>query len=238
MIKINVGIQARLGSNRLPEKILLKINQKSILEHVVDSVKKTQRYINRNQKFHDMNVDISLLVPNDDINALPVVENVNVIGGDEKDVLSRYIKLIDHDRDIDYVVRITADCPLLPPTYIHKVIVTAVHGKYDYVSNAIPQLRTTWDGSDVEIITPKLLRWLNASISDSFLREHVTLSLHNEFPAWAKKAGVFSCIDMSDVKLSVDTIADFNRVKINMKEACKKIAVWESENGRNNTFKQ
>lgn len=241
MTKINIGIQARLNSQRMPEKILHKIHQKPIIEYVIDAVRKTQRYINRNTSKHNMHVEVSLLVPDNECDLKELIKTtytgVTLITGDEHDVLSRYIKLLDSDSDIDYVTRITADCPLIPPPYIHKCIQTAVMGELDYVSNAITQYRTTWDGSDVEVISARLLKWLDAGVSDKYMREHVTLYLQKQRPSWANVGMVFSGVDMSDIKLSVDTIEDYERIKKSMNEVKRKMHLWELENGADNTYR-
>jgi len=231
---ISIGIQARLNSTRLPRKILKQINSKRVLDYVLDAAFKTKKYINRHSHRNGMEVKIHLLIPEGD--EIHVPRGVEVIKGSEEDVLSRYAKIVQ-DEEVNYVVRITSDCPLVPYALINKAITVAIKGDFDFVTNASPLVRTFWDGSDIEVVSARLLRWMDMAFSCPNFREHVTLGLHTEFPKWASRAHIFSDIDLSTLKLSIDTLEDIERVGRMLESVTSKIHHWEMENGPNTTYK-
>lgn len=131
---------------------------------------------------------------------------------DEKDVLTRYAKCLELN-PCDYVVRLTADCPMLDPRLIDFVVDTAVHFNADYCSNVIEP--TFPDGVDVEVIKAPVLKILSETVSDPRLREHVTLALR-EAGQYQKGLNLVSIVndsDFSSQKISVDTEEDLKRVR-------------------------
>jgi len=234
--KTAIAIQARLGSTRYPGKINAKISGKTVLERVVSECEKTMKYVNRNTHRHGMLVKMYLLIPEgDDIKAPS--NSIKIIRGSENDVLSRYLKVLEEDDEIEYVIRITSDCPLIPTSLINKVITVLNQGNFDFVSNSDPRIRTFWDGADVEGMSARILKYMGATFEDPYLREHVTKGLYvNDTPPWFTKAHIFSGVDMSDIKLSVDDINDLQKVTENVNSVNAKIEYWESINGKNGTY--
>jgi spore coat polysaccharide biosynthesis protein SpsF (cytidylyltransferase family) len=131
-----------------------------------------------------------------------------------------------------FTVRITADCPLLRSALITKAINISVRGQYDFVSNAMPKFRTFYDGCDVEVISSKLLDWLDQTARGSD-REHVMSQLANNVPPWAQLGHIFNRVDTSFLKLSVDTEEDLKNVEEHFNSVEKKIQEWGNTHGHN-----
>lgn len=211
MTKGMIGIQARSTSTRLPGKCFAKIGDKMLLEHVYDACESAARYVNKFSSKTRNSVDVSLLVPmGDEIET--IFKRKSIMPGSEHDVLSRYVKAADL-LDLDYVVRVTGDCPLIPPYLISKHITLAVECDYDYVSNAYGDYRTSLDGVDCEVISRRLLEHMDKNATEAFDREHVTTYAKRCPPSWAKMGCVIGFFDHSNIKLSVDTEEDLENVR-------------------------
>lgn len=160
-------IQARCGSSRLPNKVLKDIAGKSDLQWVIERVKRS-KYINE-----------VMVVTSIEKNNLPLIclcaeMNIRVFAGSENDVLDRYYqaaKLLNPE----YVVRITADCPLFDWRYLDMGI-EQLGNETDYMSEVTESFP---DGLDIEIISFSALKkvWKEAYLSSE--REHVTLYIKN-----------------------------------------------------------
>ena len=157
-------IQARMGSTRLPGKVLLSLEGKTVIEHVVERVKCAKL------------VDEVIVATSININNLPLIrvcaeKNIRVFCGSEEDVLDRFFQLAKLLVPA-HIVRITADCPVIDPAIIDKIIATHFLENADYTSNTIDE--TYPDGLVIEIFTYKSLTqaWNEASLSSE--REHVT----------------------------------------------------------------
>jgi len=113
-MKVGYLITGRLKSTRLPEKILLDVEGKSYLEHMVDRI--------RLSKKTDVIILCTSTNPQDD----PLVTFAQKAGiecfrGDEDDVIKRlYEASVEHG--LDYILNITADCPLVDPVYADKIV--------------------------------------------------------------------------------------------------------------------
>lgn len=162
--KIVAMIQARMGATRLPGKVLADITGHPMLWHVVNRVRKAQ--------FVDQVVVATSIESADDAIANFCAQNgIECFRGSEIDVLDRYYQAARRF-DAEVVVRITADCPLIDPQVIDKVVSAYLEGEYDYVTNT---LRYTYpDGLDTEVLSFAALEkaWLEAHLPAE--REHVT----------------------------------------------------------------
>lgn len=202
MNKIAAIIQARMGSSRLPKKVLAKIEGKPMLWHQVNRLKQS--------KFSpEIIIATSNLEQDKPILDLANQLNVKSYAGSHEDVLDRYYQASLINK-IDIIVRITADCPLLDSEVFDKVLNTFLEGDYDYVSNVRPA--TYPDGLDVEVFSFVTLKktWNNARLSSE--REHVTgyIATHlNEF----KNLNVTNSVDLSDLRWTVDEKEDLEFVR-------------------------
>ena len=116
--------------------------------------------------------------------------------GSIKNVLSRYYE-ISKKSDADYIVRITADCPLVDSSLIDKAIKKIQIHDCDYVSNTIK--RTYPDGLDVEVFSWKALKRTYNSADHPFLKQHVTTYMHGRVPKNIK-SGRFNIKQFSNKK--------------------------------------
>ena len=213
LIRFLIAIQARSTSERLPNKINEKIGEKTILQHVLSSAKSAQKYLN--SQTDKIEARVALLIPEGDQPARDNIQDkgVDLIEGSEHDVLSRYFKALKAFPS-DYVIRITGDCPLLPDYIISKFALLARKQNYDYLSNCFEDSRTAFDGMDCEVISARVLYWLEAQVSEALDREHVTTYFRRSPPEWAKIGAIVGFWNNSDLKLSVDTEEDLERVRL------------------------
>jgi glutamate-1-semialdehyde aminotransferase/spore coat polysaccharide biosynthesis protein SpsF (cytidylyltransferase family)/predicted dehydrogenase len=163
-------IQARMGSNRLPGKSLAEIENRPMLWHVIQRVKRAT-LVDRVVVATSTNTD-------DDVIADMCRQNgITCYRGSEQDVLDRYY-LAARGEKASQIVRITADCPLIDPEVIDRVVRRFQRGDLDYASNAM--VRTYPDGLDTEIFSFTALEraWHEATKSSE--REHVTPYLRSD----------------------------------------------------------
>ncbi len=199
---ISVIIQARLTSKRLPGKSLMKIKDMTLIELLIKRLKKSKYLKNIIFAIPDNKENYKLK------NYL-IAKDYKVFSGDEHDVLNRYYRAAKKF-NLKYIVRITADCPLIDPKILDEVIELFFIKKSDYSSNICPP--SFPDGLDVEIFSFKTLKkiWrLSKNLSD---REHVTQFLRNN-PHKFKISNLLNNENFSNLKISVDNKSDLNLVR-------------------------
>lgn len=193
-----VIIQARIGSSRLPGKVLMNLANKTVLEHVVERVRRAN-YVDE--------VIVATTIKEEDIAIVKLCSNkgIRVFCGSENDVLDRYYQVAKLIKPLN-VVRITADCPLIDPDIIDLVIREHVSKENDYTSNILG-IETYPDGLDVEVIKFDVLK---QTWKESYLlshREHVTqYIIHNNS---YKKSGVINSINYGNERWTLDTRDDY-----------------------------
>ena len=210
MKQVVIGIQARSTSTRLPGKSSYDLGNMTVIEHVIERCQKSAEWLNKNT-IMDVKCSVWLLIPKNDI-LKELKGNFTTLEGSEPDVLSRYVSMAN-DCYPDYIVRITGDCPLIPEYIISSIIKSAIKGENDYTSNTIPEFRTSIDGHDCEVLSNRMLQWLDAEAHSALDREHVTTRIMRDPPKWARIHPIIGYYDMSDVKLSVDTHEDMDAVR-------------------------
>ena len=163
-MKIVAIIQARLGSQRLPGKVLKPLMDKTVLAHVIGRVSQSQKI--------DQIIVATSELPQDDLIELEALAcDVTVFRGDEQDVLSRYYGAALREK-ADVVVRITSDCPLIDSEVIDRVIGDFQSNEVDFASNCIE--RSYPRGLDTEVVTFKALQAAHENAYTPEHREHVT----------------------------------------------------------------
>lgn len=195
-------IQARMGSSRLPNKVMMDLCGKPVLWHVINRVK--------NATHIDYLIVATTRETSDNIIEQQCkLWDVPVFRGPVDDVLTRFFQAVQYLESmagpVNMIVRITADCPLIDPHIINSVVNDMVSGDYDYVSNIDPP--TYPDGFDVEIFTRAALDevYHNATLASE--REHVTPAIRNN-PRF-KKFNHRNIADLSNIRLTLDTGKDF-----------------------------
>lgn len=212
--RILIGIQARSTSERLPNKVNMKIGDKTVLEHVLSSCESSLKYVMKHRNKWGFSAKLVLLCPKGDPIVQQYSKRVRIIEGSEHDVLSRYVDAVEQDpHQIDYVVRITADCPLLPNFVITKFMHIAFLNRYDYLSNVYEGCRTALDGYDCEVLSRRMLNYLAENAKSPLDREHVTTYCRENPPKWAAYGAIIGYHDSSATKLSIDTQEDLDRVR-------------------------
>lgn len=195
-------IQTRMGSTRLPGKVMKEVEGKPLLQHMIERMIRS--------KFVDkFVVATSVEKDNDIIEKLCKQLGIHCCRGSENDVLDRYYQCAKSFNPIpEYIVRVTADCPLHDPKVIDFVVQKFLEKKVDYMTNSFEPLYE--DGFDVEIFTFSALgeAWKNATKKSE--REHVTPYIRNStsFKIYNEKY----CSKYT-YKLSVDTQNDFELIK-------------------------
>lgn len=222
-----IGVQARTTSKRFPGKVLETIDGKPVIKHVLDACERAAKYMNTHSQKSRLLVSVALVVPAGDQLVELYRRKITLIEGPEDDVLTRYAMLAEKT-DADYIVRVTGDCPLIPPYLITKHIKTAVVNGYDYVSNVDEVARTAADGTDCEVVSRALLKYVHENANDAKDREHVTLMIRRDPPAWARIAHIIGYLNLSGLKLSIDTPEDLERVRAEYDRI--KLALTNAEN--------
>jgi spore coat polysaccharide biosynthesis protein SpsF len=195
-------IQARMGSERLPGKVLLPILDQPMLHWVVERVQRA--------RLIDQVVIATTDRPQDDaIAALCRQRGWSCFRGSETDVLDRYYHA---STDADHVVRVTSDCPLIDPA-VMDYIIGAFHAAVpvvDYASNT--HARTYPRGLDVEVFSRDALVQAWRDDTNPSWREHVTPYLYRH-PDQFRLLDVTNPVDYSTYRLTVDTPQDLALIR-------------------------
>jgi spore coat polysaccharide biosynthesis protein SpsF len=202
MSKVVCIIQARMGSTRLPGKVLQDLGGATVLA----------RTVNRMRLARALNeiVVATTIEQTDDA----IVDEADRLGvpsfrGSEDDVLDRYYHAA-LNCEAQVVVRVTSDCPLVDPCVADEVIDTFRRERADYASNTL--VRTYPRGLDVEVMTMEALAdtWRNAV--ETYQRTHVTPYLY-ENPDSFRLHSVTTDADYSGHRWTVDTIEDLEFIR-------------------------
>ena len=195
-------IQARLGSTRLPGKVLMDISGESMLSRVVNRTKQAKLLNQVVVATSDRSIDNAVAK---EVNRL----GVSAFRGSENDVLDRYYKAAQMF-NADVIVRITSDCPLIDPTVIDKVVKAFLNSDMDYASNGL--VRTYPRGLDVEAFTISALTKTWRQASKPYERIHVTPYIY-ENPSIFKLLSISTPQNYSNYRWTVDTPEDLEFVR-------------------------
>jgi spore coat polysaccharide biosynthesis protein SpsF len=199
--KVLAIIQARMSSSRLPGKVLRDLGGKPMLERVISRVSRA-RHIN------GLVVATTVDSTDDPIADFCAQHGTPVFRGSLYDVLDRYYQCALQN-GADVIVRITADCPLIDPQEIDRVIAAFLEGDCDFAANRLPppQKRTSPIGMDTEVCSFAALEqaWQNAA--EKFEREHVMPYLYDT-PGRFRVRVVETAPDMGNLRFTVDTEED------------------------------
>ena len=190
-------IQARMGSSRLPGKVLMEVSRRPMLQRVIERVQRAE-------------------LPKQIIVAAPMLERdrpivdlclqleVPCFVGSENDVLDRYYQCAKMFK-ADPIIRITSDCPLVDPDVIDGAIKLYAMANWQYVNTFFQP-----DGLDCEVFSFKVLEdaWVNAK--EPYDREHVTPYIKGHTLGAGLVDGYF---DLRHLHWSVDTLEDLEFVR-------------------------
>jgi spore coat polysaccharide biosynthesis protein SpsF len=203
-MKTLIIVQARMTSTRLPGKVLKKILGKTLLEYLVERLRRVTL------------ADGFVIATTTNDTDEPIVEmcrrlQVPCTRGSELDVLSRYYEAAClHEADV--VVRVTSDCPLIDPVVIDRAIrfYQEHRSQYDYVSNALTQSYPY--GMATEVFSFKALEEAHCEATAEPEREHVTPFLYTH-PERYRVGHVVHPKNISHHRWTVDTPEDFELVR-------------------------
>ena len=207
-MKVIAVTQARVGSSRLPEKVLKTINGKTLLEIHLERLMNSKRI--------DQVVVATTWEPNaEQIKNIAQKLGVQVVQGSVDDVLDRFYQGVKNE-EVDYIVRLTSDCPLIDALLVDEVIDFMLLHKVDYVSNTLKP--SFPDGQDIEVFTVQALEkaWRSANLKSE--REHVTPFIWKNSSYFQQSLftslNYSNEVDHSAVRLTVDEQRDFDTIQL------------------------
>ena len=194
-------VQARMGSTRLPSKVMSPIVGKPLIELLLTRLSNAQ-------SIDEIVVATSIDTRNDIL-----AEHVESIGykvfrGSENDVLDRYFRAAIAS-SADVIVRITGDCPLIDSAIVDSTVSLRIESGADYASNTTPP--SFPDGLDTEVFTMSSLAIAHAQATTAAQREHVTPFIRES--GQFRTANLTSVIDASSMRWTVDEPADLEVVR-------------------------
>ncbi|MFF6014769.1 cytidylyltransferase domain-containing protein [Lysinibacillus fusiformis] len=201
-MRIVAIIQARMGSTRLPGKILKKVNGRPLLSYQLERLQQSNH-------INDLVIATTLNEKDDLIVEFCKKNNILWFRGSEKDVLARYYETAKTFK-ADAIVRITSDCPIIDVQVVDKTIQYFVDNNYEYVSNTVD--RTYPRGLDTEAFTFEALEKAYKEAVMERDREHVTAYFYTN-PDVFKISSVRNETDYSKYRWTVDTEEDFQLIK-------------------------
>jgi spore coat polysaccharide biosynthesis protein SpsF len=201
-VKTVVIIQARMGSTRLPGKVLLDLGGQTVLSRVVRRTQQSKRTQEILVATTDLAQDAAIVAECDRL-------HVSCFRGSEQDVLQRYYGAA-MSCAADAVVRITSDCPLIDPDVMDETIRVFEDERADYASNVNP--RRFPRGLDAEVFTVAVLERAWREAREPYQREHVTPYIYNH-PETFHIASNIGKDDYSEHRWTLDTPEDLNLMR-------------------------
>lgn len=206
-MRIIAVTQARVGSTRLPGKVMMKVGEDTLLGIHLERILKAKMLTS---------VTVATTVAPEDE---PIVEVAKTYGvgtfrGSVEDVLDRFCQALRGQR-ADYVARLTSDCPLIDPVLIDKVIKHATDNDLDYCSNTLDPSYP--DGQDVEVFKMSALEAAWQKAQQKSEREHVTPYIWKN--STFKGGNLFKSdnfkesYDYGHLRMTVDEAADFDLIR-------------------------
>lgn len=196
-------VQARMGSTRLPGKVLAPVRGRPLLATMLDRV-------GGFDGVDGVVVATTVLERDDPIAELAADQGAGVFRGSEDDVLGRFAGAAEQ-AGAGTIVRLTADCPLIVPDAVAAVLSALDEHAVDLATNAPPHGRTWPDGFDAEAFSRDSLDRLDAIATTSADREHVTHGFHVH-PQFSVQE-VHLPEDVGSLRLTVDTAEDLDLVR-------------------------
>jgi len=206
-MKVAAIVQARQGSSRLPGKALLDTCGKPALQRVIERL--------RAAKCLD---DVIVAMPegknDDELAAFCEKMGYSYFRGDEEDVLSRVLEAA-RNFQVDVIVEVTADCPLLDWNHVDHLVKLFLSGDYDFVSNVGE--RTFPRGYDIRVFSREALERANRDCGNAIDRQHVSTAMYLNPTTkqnykclnWPAPAGQ----NRPDIEVTLDTPEDLELIR-------------------------
>lgn len=202
--RIVAVVQARLGSTRLPGKVLLDLAGRPLLAWVLERLRRARSVDEVRLAIPDAAADAPLA-------ALAGRLGVPVTRGSESDVLGRYLAAA-RESSAAHVVRVTSDCPFIDPELVDALVAHHLRTGADYSSNCRPP---SWPrGFDAEIAGRAALDRAGRETRDAYDREHVMPYLYREPGRFrVSHLPAPAALRRPDLRVCVDTEADLRAVR-------------------------
>ncbi len=198
-LKIIAMVQARMGSTRLPGKVLKLLNGQPVLQQIIRRLQKVAN-------LSEIIIVTSNLAQDDPIEMLCQQMGIGCYRGSESNVFARYLDAINQYQ-AELIIRITGDCPLVSPEIIEEMI-SEYRPEIDYLSNCHP-IRTVPVGLDVEIFSAKSFRQIASQITEQYDLEHVTPFYYRHPENFNLATHTFKQLKLDiEQRLTLDTAAD------------------------------
>lgn len=200
-MKTVVIVQARMGSTRLPNKVMKPIGGTPMIELLLSRLARARE------------VDQIVVATSIDPRNQPLADHVRALGfqcvaGSENDVMARYIQAA-RACEADVIVRVTGDCPLVDPEVVDEAIRTFRSHAVDYFSNIVPPSYP--DGLDTEVFTLSALERAASETSSDYDHEHVTTYLRES--GRFKTASMTCEQNLASLRWTVDDPADLDVIE-------------------------
>jgi spore coat polysaccharide biosynthesis protein SpsF (cytidylyltransferase family) len=195
-------VQARMSSTRFPGKVLADLGGKPMLAHIIERLQLAEMLDQVVVATTDRSED-------DAVADFASACGARVTRGSLADVLGRYV-LAAGEHDADVVVRITADCPLVDPELVDRLVRVRAAADAEYASNVLEPSYP--EGYDAEVLTAECLRRIDVESTLDYEREHVTPRIR-EHPDEYRTAQLRNDRDLTWIRLTVDVHADLERVR-------------------------
>tara|TARA_B100001105_G_scaffold245598_1_gene228412 strand:- start:171 stop:941 length:771 start_codon:yes stop_codon:yes gene_type:complete len=196
-------IQARMGSTRLPGKVLMEVIEgKPVLYYVINQLKYCK-------SFEKLIVATTTLPEDDKIVQFCMDNDVNYFRGDSKNVLERHYRCAEKF-SLSTVIRMPADKPLLDPEVVDKVVEAFNSNSYDYVTNFLPS--TYPSGTEVEVLSFNALKIAYEKAILPSEKEHVTNYIYDHKDDF-RIFNVVNSENLSNFRWAVDRIEDLRLVR-------------------------
>ena len=201
--KVTAIVQARVGSSRLPGKVLTQIFGKELLYHLVENLKRS-KYIS------DITILTSKSPEDKKIIKFCKLHKINYFTGALDNTFLRFRKFLLKNKNIKLFIRISGDSPLLDYQIIDNMIIQSKNKNFDVFTNIFP--RSFPKGQSVEIINTKKFLSVNPKLLNKSQREHVTKYFYSNYDKF-KIINYLNKMNLSEINLSIDTKKDLIKIK-------------------------
>lgn len=202
-MKTGAVIQTRMGSTRFPGKAMLLLSGKPVLQHIVERLSSIKNM--------PVITATSTNQSDDPIADFCHQKGYNLVRGDLEDVLQRYL-LTANQFQLDVIVRITGDSPLIDPLIVETMVEKFYKGNFDYYSNLRP--RTLPRGFGCEIFKSSLLKAAFQDKQSEDAGEYVVIPYLNRHLGELKVGNFRLEHDYSTLRLTLDEPADYELIRI------------------------
>ena len=196
-------IQARMGSTRLPGKVLMDVTKgKPVLYYVINQLKHCK-------SIEKIIVATTTLQEDDKIAQFCIDNKISYFRGDSKNVLERHY-ICAEKFSLSKIIRMPSDKPLLDPEVVDEIVEIFNSNSFDYVTNFLPS--TFPGGTEVEVLSFGSLKksWEKAMLPSE--KEHVTSYIYNHRDDF-RIFNVVNSEDLSNFRWAVDRIEDLRLVR-------------------------